>query len=66
MKRRCDEVFGLALLALDMMNGGGWRRGGWGGGGRQHEHLKSQLTAGERRTILKFGCSSVIGCWRMR
>ena len=57
MKRRCDEVFGLALLALDMMNGGGWR-----GGGRQHEHLKSQLTAGERRTILKFGCSTLIGC----
>jgi len=26
MKRRCDEVFGLALLALDMMKGDGMKR----------------------------------------
>ena len=35
MKRRCDEVFGSALLAVDVMKGGGW-----GGGGRQHDNLK--------------------------
>ena len=42
-----------------------WQGVGWGRGGRQHENLTSQLTAGGRRTTIKFDYSTMIGCWRL-